>query len=91
MRKMWGVYSLAWIVYAILIAFVVQFDEFHQGTFNYGAAFRTVLTTLPQTFILALIWPLSAVLVKAQVSTTRLVSIHFGSAFAFATFGIFSA
>ena len=85
-KKMWGIYSLAWIVYAILIAFVVQFDELHQGTFKYGAALRTVLTTLPQTFILALIWPLSAALVRAQVSTTRLVTIHFGSAFAFATF-----
>lgn len=85
-KRMWILYSLAWIVYSILIGFIVQFDEFNQGNFNWAMATRTVLTTLPTAIVLALVWPLSAKLNQAQISTTRLVTVHFVCAFAFACF-----
>ena len=49
-RLMWTIYSLAWVVYSIVIGFIVQFDEFNQGNFNWAMATRTVLTTLPTGF-----------------------------------------
>ena len=83
-RLMWTIYSLAWVVYSIVIGFIVQFDEFNQGNFNWAMATRTVLTTLPTGLVLALIWPLSDKLNQRRIETAQLVAIHFFCAFAFA-------
>lgn len=86
---MWKVYSLAWLGYSCLIAFVVQIENVSKGQFSVLGALKVFGGTLPAPLILALVWPLSNYLVKAKLPLRRVLLVHSGSALLFGSFVFF--
>jgi sensor histidine kinase YesM len=55
---MWRLYACGWFAYLCLLTMALQVDELRAGHFNWRVIGQ-VAWTLPQAFVLALLWPLS--------------------------------
>ncbi|MES2049353.1 MAG: histidine kinase [Pseudomonadota bacterium] len=83
MRRMWQIYGLAWVVYACLIAIVLQIDDVTNGRFNFADVLLVFVSILPAPLLLSLVWPLTGYLERNQAPTGRMVSMHLVGALAF--------
>lgn len=86
MSRMWQIYSIAWIIYGLLIAVMLQFDSISNGQFNFSKAFSTFGGSLITPLILSFIWPLTGYFERTKPSTIKILNIHFVAALAFALF-----
>lgn len=86
MSRMWQIYSIAWIIYGLLIAVMVQFEGISNGQFNFSKAFTTFSATLITPLVLSFIWPLTGYFERAKSSTIKILNIHLLGALGFAFF-----
>lgn len=85
MRKMWRIYSLAWLAYIILISAVLQITDAVHGEQNLVASIKTLASLLPAPFFLAMIWPLGDFLYRRKFSVGKAIAVHALAALLFAT------
>jgi sensor histidine kinase YesM len=79
---MWRIYACGWLGYLCLLAIALQADDLRHGHVNWRAS-APVFWSLPQAFVLALLWPLSGWLERKRLPLTGLIIVHIAGAFSY--------
>jgi hypothetical protein len=92
MARMWRIYVIGWIDYLCVMTMAVQLDTLSQGHFDWYRASGDVLWSVPQAFLLALLWPLSGWMERRRLPSTAEFLIHAGCAatYAIGSYGLLS-
>jgi anti-sigma regulatory factor (Ser/Thr protein kinase) len=80
----WRIYSLCWLIYAVLLGFVSQLDALLAGHLNWWGTVESSLSILPSGLLLTLVWPMTGYLERKGKRLATLVFVHFGGALLFA-------
>ena len=76
MRRMWLFYTLAWLMYSILVGFAIQIDGLSKGQFEMKLLLLTEISTLPAALMLALVWPLTGLIERKSLRPINIVLLH---------------
>ncbi|QJE03288.1 histidine kinase [Massilia forsythiae] len=79
---MWSVYACSWVAYLALLGLALQVENLRHGRFDWNEI-GSMFWTLPQAFILALLWPLSGWLRRRRWPLTAILLSHLAGATAF--------
>jgi hypothetical protein len=82
-RRMWRVYSFAWLAYLVVITFASQLDAIQGGRINWQRGVEAAWS-VPPALILALLWPMSGYLERKRLGPGLNVAIHAAGALAYA-------
>jgi sensor histidine kinase YesM len=81
-QRMWRIYAWGWIVYLCLLVPAVQLGDLRQGHFNWDRT-SEIFWTVPQAFMLALLWPLSGWLERRRLPPSAVLLTHAAGALAY--------
>ena len=84
---MWRIYAGAWLAYALVLGLGFQIESLAQGRFDVLHALKALQVTLPPALALALVWPLTGVIVRRARRPAIAIGVHGLAALAFALGG----
>jgi hypothetical protein len=82
--RMWRIYAVGWIDYLCVLTVAGQLENLAHGHFDWHRAGGELLWSVPQAFVLALLWPLSGWLERKRPPAPVEFLIHGAGAAAYA-------
>jgi hypothetical protein len=82
-KRMWRVYSFAWLAYLVVITFASQLDAIQGGRIDWQRGVEAAWS-IPPALVLALLWPVSGYLERKRLGPGSAVAIHAAGALAYA-------